>query len=136
MQSRDSLFATIIGALFAALLSAILYGVVGVIALRSASASSDAIVWLALVTVTLLPVTVFSSLVASWSFKSTSSVSPIAGAAVLLATIAASPIVFVLYMSATSPATNWQRGWWLPLVASLIAIAASLAIMRKNTAPR
>lgn len=133
MHSSRSLFATTIGALVAALLSAILYGIVGVIALRSAPVPSDAIVWLALVAVTLLPVTVFSSLVAWCFFRATSSVSTIGGAVVLLATIVASPVIFILYMSAASPATNWQRGWWLPLVASIIAIATCMAIVRKNT---
>ena len=62
MAVRNSFAMTVLGALAAAFASAVLYGIVGAIHSRSVLVPADAFLWLALVSATVLPVTVFSEL--------------------------------------------------------------------------
>ncbi len=126
MTSRSIAFLTIMHAALSAFASAILYLLIGSIALRSVALSGDAFLWLAAVTLVLLPITAFSALAVHQASRIIQRHRMIIYLVIVPTLAAISTTAFHYYMSEVSPATNWQRGWWLPTIASLLAAGLAL----------
>ncbi len=134
MAARD-IFCTILCALVAAFGSAVIY----LIVLRPNGLFeyplSDTMLWFAAVSLMLLPITTFSSLAARYSAQPAIMLRPFIIVAILVGTIGASTIGFVVCMSAFFPALNWNEVWWLPMIASVLAAGVRIHFSFREKQP-
>ena len=136
MFSRAATFQVIIASSVASLGAALAYLIVSLATMRSINLSNDVAIWVLLIAALTLPVTLLSSAGAIPLLK-LSGYPRIAISIIVMSLFPfISMIVFTSYMDMLSPATNWQRGWWLPLIASLISILLTWSMAVKNSAKR
>lgn len=112
----------IIYASLASVGTAVLYSGYGLWNVRGTHLSPDVIVWVLVVSATVFPVALASSLAATLMERSPMPAKSLATLIVLAIAPCISAVIYISYMSAIFPATNWSRAWWFPMVASVAAI--------------
>ena len=117
---------TIVYASLASAGAAVLYGAYGFLKARGAHLSPEAIIWVLVVAVTVFPVALGSSIVATLMERSSIPAKPIVVLIVLATVPCISAVIFIGYMRAAAPAINSSSGWWLPVLASVAAIGLAL----------
>ena len=135
MMAARNTFCTILCALVAAFGSAVIYLIVLQPNNLFKYPLSETMLWLAALSLMLLPITTFSSLAVRYSAQPAIMLRPFIIVAILVGPIGASTIGFVVCMSAFFPALNWNEVWWLPMIASVLAAGVRIHFSFREKQP-